>query len=93
MAITPRTRIALQRDQEAVRVALQKIPVHYQLIIELSYWYEMPTAELAEVLEIDPTTVRTRLFRARKLLLAALEGTGIAEDRVDAAVASLGNEL
>lgn len=93
LAVTPRTTIALQRDHESVRVALQKIPVHYQMILELSYWEGVSNAELAEVMEIDPTTVRTRLFRARKALLTALDGTGVAEDRVEEAAASLGSRL
>lgn len=93
LAITPRTTIALQRDHEAVRVALQKIPVHFQTIIELSYWEGLSNAELAEIMDVDPTTVRTRLFRARKALMSALEGTGVAEDRVEEATASLGQRL
>ena len=56
--------MAVQQEEEQVRLALQRIPVHFQTILELSYWDEVSNADLAQILEIDPTTVRTRLFRA-----------------------------
>lgn len=94
LGLSPGTKMALQQDQQQVRRALQQIPVHFQTIIELSYWEELGTAELAQILEIEPTTVRTRLFRARKALAKALEGTALAEDEsVDRAVVELGASL
>ena len=38
------------------------------MMLELSYWEEISGPELAEALGISPTTVRTRLFRAREAL-------------------------
>lgn len=94
IAVTPGTAIGLARDQEAVRIALQRIPVHFQTILELSYWEGIATGELAEILEIEPTTVRTRLFRARKALLAELESSGLADElSVDEAAKQLGQRL
>ena len=68
LGLTPGTAIAMEQDQERLRRALQRIPVHYQTIIELHYWEELPAPEIACVLELDPTTVRTRLYRARRAL-------------------------
>ena len=94
LGVTPGTVIALQRDQEVVRRALQQIPLHFQTIIELSYWEDLGTAELAEVLEIEPTTVRTRLFRARKALAKALEGEALGDEAtVDKVVESLADGM
>lgn len=94
LGVTPGTAIALQQDQEQVRRALQQIPVHHQTIIELSYWEGLTNAELAVILDIEPTTVRTRLFRARKALAKALESTGLTEDAsVERAVRALGEAL
>jgi RNA polymerase sigma-70 factor (ECF subfamily) len=94
LGLTPRTVIAARHEQEAVRVALQRIPVHFQEIIELSYWEGLGTTELAELLGVETTTVRTRLFRARKALAKVLEEVGLREDdKVEAAVTELGRVL
>lgn len=90
LGVTPGTAISTLRDHEMVRQALQTIPVHFQTILELSYWEELDTAELAEIFEIEPATVRTRLFRARKALAKALEGQGLGSDEsVDRVVRDL----
>jgi RNA polymerase sigma-70 factor (ECF subfamily) len=48
--------------------ALRHIPVDLQIALELRYWEEMSTEEIAEVLEIPAGTVRSRLTRARVML-------------------------
>ncbi|MEM7154520.1 MAG: RNA polymerase sigma factor [Myxococcota bacterium] len=94
LGVTPGTVMMIERDQERVRLALQRIPLHFQEIIELSYWEEVPNDELAEILEIEPTTVRTRLFRARKALAKALEEDGTQDEAaMDRAVTGLGERI
>ncbi len=94
LGVTPGTVIATQRDHELVRQALQTLPVHFQTILELSYWEETGTDELAEIFEIERATVRTRLFRARKALAKALDGQGLSTDEsIDQAVRELGKTV
>lgn len=94
LGVTPGTAIAIQEDEERVRLALQQIPVHFQTILELSYWEGVSNADLAQILEIEPTTVRTRLFRARQALAKALEGTFPADDdSIDRAARELGKHI
>lgn len=94
LGVTPGSAIALQRDQEVVRQALQQIPVHFQTILELSYWEGLDNAELAIAMDVEPTTVRTRLFRARAALAKALEGSALGADPAwERAVTSLGENL
>lgn len=94
LGVTPGSAIALERDQQLVREALQRIPVHFQTIIELSYWEGLTPAELSVTLDIEPTTVRTRLFRARAALAKALEGSDLAADpSLERAVKALGESL
>lgn len=86
--------LAHEQEHERVRQALQRIPVHFQTIIELHYWEELGTAELAEALDIEPTTVRTRLFRARKALAKALErDPEKAGEAIDRTLRDLGNRI
>lgn len=71
---TPTGRIA--RDQRNLQLldALRSLPLEQQLLIELHYWEGIPFDELAPMFEVEAVTLRTRLFRARKLLRARLDG-------------------
>ena len=94
LGVTPGSVIASAQEHEAVRLALQRIPVHFQTILELSYWEGMTNDELAEIFEIDRTTVRTRLFRARKALARALEGPLASDEAsLDRAARGLGKQI
>jgi RNA polymerase sigma-70 factor (ECF subfamily) len=60
----------LGRAQAAMRVrdALRRLPVELQVVVELHYWEEQSTAQMAEVLEVPQGTVKSRLRRAREQL-------------------------
>jgi RNA polymerase sigma factor (sigma-70 family) len=64
----------LGRVQAAVQVrdALRRLPIEMQLVVELHYWEEHSTAEIAELLELPQGTVKSRLRRAREALEPAL---------------------
>ena len=66
--------IARQADDRRLLLeALRRLPADQQLLLELHYWEDLPPAELAQVFDIEPTTVRTRLHRARKQLKVLIE--------------------
>jgi RNA polymerase sigma-70 factor (ECF subfamily) len=59
-------------DQLDVVKALARIaPIHREVLV-LYYFDDMPTAQMAEALDIAPGTVLSRLARARDALKAAL---------------------
>lgn len=94
LGLSPGSVLAHEQEHERVRRALQEIPVHFQTVIELSYWEELSHAQLAEVLEVEPTTVRTRLFRARKALAGVLKReVDEAEGPLDHALRDLGSKI
>ena len=69
-------RSVMARDQahRALLDALRELPVEQQTLLELYYWEELDTLELAKVFEVPAATIRTWLFRARgrlRELLAA----------------------
>lgn len=65
---------ALKLQEQAIIVeAMRRIPIDFQITLELYYWEQLQGPELAEVLGIAPTTVRTRLHRAREALREMLE--------------------
>ena len=59
-------------DQLDVVKALARIaPIHREVLV-LFYFDDMPTAQMAEALDVAPGTVLSRLSRAREALKAAL---------------------
>ncbi|MCA9708854.1 MAG: RNA polymerase sigma factor [Myxococcales bacterium] len=74
LGTSPSRMLAKDQQEQHLLVALRRLPVALQILLELHYWEGMSTAELAEVLEIPQGTVKTRLFRARALLREHLEG-------------------
>src|SRR5262245_61053192 len=66
-------RSALDRDQQAtVQRALQQLPDNYRLVTVLRYWYDLSYEEIAQVMKLPESTIKTRLHRARHMLAAAL---------------------
>jgi RNA polymerase sigma factor (sigma-70 family) len=72
LGLTPGTVLDAQAEQRRVLLALQRIALPFQEILELHYWEGMLAREIAAILEIEPTTARTRLHRARKALMDVL---------------------
>jgi RNA polymerase sigma factor (sigma-70 family) len=59
-------------QQRQLLLAIQRIPLESQLLLEMFYWEELSVDELAEALAIPAGTVKSRLFRAREQLRDAL---------------------
>jgi RNA polymerase sigma factor (sigma-70 family) len=83
MGISPTGLVAKKEEHQLVLEALRRISVEYQLVIELYYWEQIPGPELAEILGVAPTTVRTRLFRAREALREQMEKLGDTQRKID----------
>ncbi len=60
------------QQQRLLLEALRAIPIKYQVVLELHYWEEMSTREIAEVIDSPVGTVRSRLQRARGALEAEM---------------------
>ncbi len=54
--------------------AVLRLPLKYRTVIHLHYYCGYSVDELSYILKCSPSAVKTRLFRARKLLKADLEG-------------------
>ncbi len=57
-----------------VRSALAKLPPNLRGVVHLYYFEQMPTKQIAELLSLSETAVRSRLFQARKQLKTLLGG-------------------
>lgn len=70
---SPSTMAARSQEQRILLDALRRIPVDLQITLELHYWEDLTTAELALILDIPQGTVKSRLRRAREQLVAQIE--------------------
>ena len=61
-------RMARNEDHRRLQEALRQLPVEQQTLLELHYWEDMDAPALAEVFEVAPGAIRTRLTRARAAL-------------------------
>jgi RNA polymerase sigma-70 factor (ECF subfamily) len=68
LAPGPSTLVGSVRQEQLLLEALRRIPMDQQVVLELSYWEDMSSAEIGAVLGIPATTARTRLHRAREQL-------------------------
>jgi len=58
---------------EAVRGAIEQLPERYRLAIVLFYVHDCAVAEIAEIADLPPATVKTHLHRGRAALRALLQ--------------------
>jgi RNA polymerase sigma-70 factor (ECF subfamily) len=65
LAPSARTQIAGREDRVRLVRALQDLPVDQQALLELHYWEGVEIADLAQIFEALPVTIRSRLHRAR----------------------------
>lgn len=78
---SPSSILGARQESAMLLQALQRISVDHQTVLELHYWEQLSTDEVAEVCEIAPATVRTRLHRARHALRAVLEAEMVARGK------------
>ena len=64
-AVDPETR-------QTVREAVQQLKLPYREIVQLYYYENYSTGQIAAMLDAPPSTIRQQLFRARKMLAQIL---------------------
>jgi RNA polymerase sigma-70 factor, ECF subfamily len=67
-------------ERDAVQRALMKLPDNYRQVMVLRYWNDMSYDEIAQATGLPESTIKTRLFRARNMLAAALRAEGLAAE-------------
>lgn len=58
----------LNERSQQVQDLIDQLPEDYRLAVVLRYWYDYSYAEIAEVMETTESAIKSRLFRARKML-------------------------
>lgn len=71
-ATTPSGRFHHRQQRARIVEALHHLALDHQVALEMHYWNELSIAEIADVLDCTPGSIKARLFRARKALQAAV---------------------
>lgn len=100
LVASPTAIIAHDQNQRLLLQALRQLPLDFQLVLELTYWEQLPSHEAAEVLDIPTGTLKSRVRRAKDALreifasLAENGGLNVAtSDDLDRWAASIREEL
>lgn len=64
--------VEVETTQE-IRELLSTLPPDYRAAVVLKYWHNMPYEEIAELLNTTVSAIKSRLFRARKMMAEAAE--------------------
>lgn len=76
LGTSPSGVLARRQDERVLLEALRRIPLPYQIVLELSLWEELSGAEIGEILEIPEGTVRSRLRLAMDRLREQMQLLG-----------------
>jgi RNA polymerase sigma-70 factor (ECF subfamily) len=66
--LNPNEVMLKEQRKEYLRMAVARLPMKYQKLVELRYFKEFSYDEVAKELELPLGTVKAQLFRARELL-------------------------
>ena len=66
-------RIAIKEKEEAIRMAVNRLPEKLKIVVLLFYMEDLRAAQIAETMKIPIGTVLSRLHQARKILKKELE--------------------
>ena len=61
-------------EQNEVFRALQGLPDQYRTVLHLFYFEDMAIAQIADMLDINPGTIKVQLSRGRSMMRAQLKG-------------------
>jgi RNA polymerase sigma-70 factor (ECF subfamily) len=73
LVTTPGTQLDRDAAQRRLTAAMRELSVEHQTLLELYYWEGVEVAELAQIFEAQPATIRVWLFRARSRLREKLD--------------------
>jgi RNA polymerase sigma-70 factor, ECF subfamily len=71
------TGLAKSGKAGALRACLDRLPDEQKVVMDLVYYHEQSVKEVAQVLGIPESTVKTRMFYARRKLSEMLTAAGI----------------
>ncbi len=89
MGASPSSVAARRQHERALLIALRRIPLEFQILLEWHYWEDMTMVEIAAALDIPLGTAKSRLRRARARLQDTLRETIESRDLLQSTLQNL----
>ncbi|MFD2043497.1 sigma-70 family RNA polymerase sigma factor [Ornithinibacillus salinisoli] len=70
---TPEKSFIVDEQKRTVIENMMKLPVKYREVLILQYYKEFSIQEISELLKVNPSTVKTRIMRAKEKLKVTLK--------------------
>ncbi len=61
-------------SRDAIREAVTDLPERYRVCVDMFFFYDMPYADISDVTGLPVNTIKSHVFRAKKLLRDRLSG-------------------
>lgn len=65
---TPENTYLLDEQKRTVIEAILKLPIKYREVLILQYYKEFTIQEISDLLKVNPSTIKTRIMRAKEKL-------------------------
>lgn len=85
----PSTVVGARQEHQLMLEGLRHLPLDDQILLELFYWEELQTDEVADILGIAPSSTRRRLSEARGRLDAKMAEIAASPDLLDRTLRNL----
>ncbi len=89
LAPGPTTVIGHCREHRLMLAGLRRIPIAHQVALELFYWEELDAHEIATIMAISHSAMRSRLAKARALLRDAMAEISESRELLNSTMAGL----
>lgn len=83
LAPGPSAVVAMRQEHQLMLEGLRRLSIEDQILLELFYWEELRTDQIAEILEIPPSSARRRLSTARARLEERMAEIAASADLLD----------
>jgi RNA polymerase sigma-70 factor (ECF subfamily) len=88
LGLTPSEVVAKREREQQLSLALRRLPLELQIVLELGYWEELSASEIATVLAVPVGTAKSKIRRAKQLLASELAAVvsrpaAVGEDTLD----------
>jgi RNA polymerase sigma factor (sigma-70 family) len=71
---TPEQSILLDEQKQMVIESIMNLPIKYREVLILQYYKEFSIQEISDLLQVNPSTIKTRIMRAKEKLKLELKG-------------------
>ena len=78
--LTPEEKELKSLTMETVRECLKELPEKYKIVLDLYFFYDNSYAEISEITALAENTVKSHIFRAKKLLREKIIAKGLVEN-------------